>query len=177
MTIKNDVLKKPTQRNPVAFGMAEMLASELTSFLNTPAIERNIASVHKHGATSTQIQAIVQGGTEELGFTNEKKHLFKGYPVPSLRPDFFVKIDDTGILLEVERGKTTANNMDLLDLWKCHICEQAEYLFLLVPNKRHAQKGTGTKPYKQVQKRLSTFFRPGNYVNVEAVFLFGYGEA
>lgn len=177
MTIEIDVLKKPTQRNPSAFCLAEILASELTLFLRTPAIERAIAVIHRHGATSTEIQAIVLPGAGELGFMSEKKHLFKEYPVPSLRPDFYVNIEDTGILLEVERGKTTANNMDLLDLWKCHICEHAEYLFLLVPNKRHAEKGNGTKPYKQVQKRLSTFFKPCNYVNVEAVFLFGYGEA
>ena len=40
---------------------------------------------------------------------------------------------DTGIILEVERGKTTINNMDLLDFWKCHICAHADYLFLMVP--------------------------------------------
>lgn len=39
----------------------------------------------------------------------------------------------SGIILEVERGKTLMNNMDLLDMWKCHICEHARYLFSIVP--------------------------------------------
>jgi hypothetical protein len=30
-------------------------------------------------------------------------------------------------------GKALANNMDLLDLWKCHICREAHHLFLVVP--------------------------------------------
>ena len=28
--------------------------------------------------------------------------------------------------MEVEREKTTINNMDLLDVWKCHICEKCK---------------------------------------------------
>ena len=43
------------------------------------------------------------------------------------------RVGSSGILLEVERGKTTINNMDFLDFWKCHLCEHAHYLFLLVP--------------------------------------------
>ena len=31
-------------------------------------------------------------------------------------------------MAEVERGKTTINNMDLLDSWKCHIYQDASYL-------------------------------------------------
>ena len=47
--------------------------------------------------------------------------------------------------MEVERGKTTTNNMDLLDIYKCHICEEANHLFLFVPievshTKKHIQK-------------------------------------
>ena len=42
-------------------------------------------------------------------------------------------IGESGIILEVERGKTTINNMDLLDFWKCHICSYAHGLYLLVP--------------------------------------------
>ena len=43
--------------------------------------------------------------------------------------------------MEVERGKTVLNNMDLLDVWKCHICESANYLFLIVPQMRHDGAG------------------------------------
>jgi hypothetical protein len=63
--------------------------------------------------------------------------------------------------------------MDLYDLWKCHICRHAEYLFLVVPkNLPHTPKA-----FERVHTRLSYFFDPGrpkNYVNVGAVFLFGY---
>ena len=177
MPIEHHVHKKKSHRDLGAFAEVESVASEFLLFLRTPPIEQAIALVHKLGATSTEIQAVVHPGLEDLGFTPERKKLFKGYPVPALRPDFYKKVGESGILLEVERGKTTANNMDLLDLWKCHICEHAEFLFLLVPNKRHSTKGNGTRPYAQVKKRLSTFFEVRNYVDVEAVFLFGYGEA
>ena len=40
--------------------------------------------------------------------------------------------------MEVERGKTTTNNMDLLDIYKCHICEEANHLFL--SHKKHIQE-------------------------------------
>ena len=46
---------------------------------------------------------------------------------------YYLDLDETGIILEVERGKTTINNMDLLDFWKCHICVHAHYLILVVP--------------------------------------------
>ena len=66
---------------------------------------------------------ILPFATKELGFENEKKGLFKDYKVAGLRPDYFHPT--AGILLEVERGKTHMNNMDLLDMWNCHICNQA----------------------------------------------------
>lgn len=177
MPIEHHVFKKSIHRDASVFSEVSDIAEAFTQFLRRPEIEHEISNVHKHGATSTEIQKIVLPGATTLGFTTEKKQLFNGYSVPALRPDFYRKVGTTGILLEVERGKTTANNMDLLDLWKCHICEHADFLFLLVPNKRHAQNGNGTKPYTQVKKRLSTFFESHNYVNVEAAFLFGYGDA
>lgn len=176
MPIEHHVLKKSSQRDANAFIEVSAIAEAFTQFLRTPETERAMSIVHKHGATSTEIQAIVCPAAEKLGFASEKKKLFKQYSVPALRPDFYMQVGPTGILLEVERGKTISNNMDLLDLWKCHICECADFLFLLIPNKRHAENGNGTRPYAQVKKRLSTFFESQNYVNVEAVFLFGYGE-
>ena len=158
MSIERHVLKKSNQYDANVFIKVSAIADDFAQFLRTPEIENAISEVHKHGATSTQVQAIVCPGAEKLGFANEKKKLFKQYSVPALRPDFYMQIGTTGILLEVERGKTLTNNMDLLDLWKCHICEHADFLFLLVPNKRHAATGNGTRPYVQVKKRLSTFF-------------------
>jgi len=72
-----------------------------------------------------------------------------------------------------ERGKTISNNMDILDFWKCHICVHADYLFLIVP-KRRQSKRRDSSPFQYVQKRITAFFDPPNYVNVNAVHLFGY---
>ena len=82
---------------------------------------------------------------------------------------------DGGILLEVERGKTTINNMDLLDLWKCHICREANVLFLFVPSElRQNESMSPRREFATVSSRLESFFEPGNETNVEALFLFGY---
>jgi hypothetical protein len=174
MTVELSVFRKTKPRSFETFVDVEQLAQRFLVFLNSAEIQEGIAEVHQVGASSAEIQNTILPGTQQLGFTPEKKGLFQAYAVPALRPDYYLQVRDTGILLEVERGKTTTNNMDLLDLWKCHICEHAEYLFLLVPQVRPTLKGSNTRPFKQVQSRLGTFFRPNNYVNVEAVFLFGY---
>ena len=78
-------------------------------------------------------------------------------------------------LLEVERGKTTINNMDLLDVWKCHSCRHANYLFLFVPRELRQNEHTAPRrEFATVAKRLGTFFEPRNYTNVYALWLFGY---
>lgn len=83
--------------------------------------------------------------------------------------------DNEGILLEVERGKTTINNMDFLDLWKCHICKHANYLFLMVPQElRQNSNMSPRKEFQTVCVHMASFFIPGNYINVDAVFVFGY---
>ena len=80
----------------------------------------------------------------------------------ALRPDFYRPLGKSGIILEVERGKILANNMDLLDLWKCHVCAQADFLYLIVPVERQSEKGRVTKAFDSVLRRLSTFFEPSN---------------
>ena len=81
----------------------------------------------------------------------------------------------TGIILEVERGKTTINNMDLLDFWKCHICEHAAYLFLMVPTElRQNATMSPRREFVTVGNRLESFFVPGNYTNVRGLVLMGY---
>ena len=174
MSVKFDILKKSEVQSSEDFAEVSALANKFRELLNNPQIENEIASVHCLGGLSTQIQAAVLPGAEALGFTSEKAGLFNDYAVSALRPDYYKKTRHSGVLLEVERGKTISNNMDILDFWKCHICDNANYLFLLVPQMRHAKNGRPTYPYKQVKDRLSTFFIPKNYVNVEGVFLFGY---
>ncbi len=124
--------------------------------------------------SSAEVQAAFLPFALELGFTSEAKGLFLEYE-NKLRPDYYRQVGDSGILLEVERGKTTTNNMDLLDFWKCHLCRSADYLFLLVPQAlKHNDSMTPKKEYNSVVKRLNTFFVPGNETNVRAVHIFGY---
>jgi hypothetical protein len=156
------------------FAVASLLADQLKDHLGSEKVCAEISQHHKLNATSHQIQAILNEEVLSLGFQSEKRGLFRGYKVAALRPDFYRPIGQSGIILEVERGKTLANNMDLLDLWKCHLCAHADFLFLIVPVARPSLNGKTLKVFDGVVRRLSTFFEPQNYVNVEAVFIFGY---
>src|SRR5438132_12705468 len=90
-------------------------------------------------------------------------------------PNYFCAVGDTGILLEVERGKTTTNNMDFLDFWKCHVCPRANYLFLLVPQQlRHNDSMRPKREFAAVERRLSSFFHVRNATNVRACFVYRY---
>ncbi len=174
MPIEFALLKKKDVENLESFKRANAIAEELRLFLDQAETQQQIKERHVLGASSVLIQELVLSKAAALGFENEKTGLFTNYAVPALRPDYFCRLGDSGILLEVERGKTTTNNMDLLDFWKCHICEHAEYLFLVVPQARPSANGTVLRHFRHVQKRLGVFFEPKNYVNVNAVFLFGY---
>jgi len=85
--------------------------------MESDAIYSAIQRVHRLGGKSQEIQAVLEADLEALGFNSERKGLFEDYVVSGLRPDFYRPVDDSGILVEVERGKTITNNMDLLDLW------------------------------------------------------------
>jgi hypothetical protein len=147
-------------------------AKLLYDFLKKPEIRKNIAEKHKLNTSSKEIQKIISPKVQEFGFESEKNGLFKDY---QLRPDYYKKLNEnTGIIIEVERGKTLANNMDLLDVWKCHTCKEANYLFLIVPILRQTKKGKPTKVYENVIGRLQSFFLKENYINVDAIFIFGY---
>jgi hypothetical protein len=150
------------------------IAQRLRNYLGMEPVLSAIKEVHKLHGLSQQIQSLLEKELLEIGFTTEKKGLFSGCPVPSLRPDFYMKVGESGILVEIERGKTIANNMDLLDMWKCHLCTEAHFLFLVVPCVRRNQKDQATRPFDRASKRLAPFFQRENYVNVEAVYLFGY---
>lgn len=174
MPIQYSVLKKRELGEPEVFDSVNSIAEQLRAHLDQSTTQALLKERHVIGASSAAIQEIILNESQRLGFHSERKGLFSDYEVTALRPDYFCSIGNTGILLEVERGKTIANNMDLLDLWKCHICSHADYLFLVVPQVRPTAKGGSTQQFSHVAKRLSPFFQIGNYVNVEAVFLFGY---
>lgn len=150
------------------------LADRLTAALRSERVEERIAEVNIPRASSAEVQAAFLEEARSLGFRDEKTGLFAGYE-SALRPDYHLELDGTGIILEVERGKTTINNMDLLDFWKCHICEHADYLFLLVP--RELRQNDSMRPRREfstVLRRLATFFEPGNLTNVRGLVLIGY---
>ena len=168
------VLRKHESRLELELAEAMLLAGHLSSRLASDPVREAIRSVHVVGGHSQAVQEILRQDLEDLGFENEKTRLFAQMPVPALRPDFYRSIGRSGIIAEVERGKTITNDMDLLDLWKCHICPVADFLFLIVPIERRSESGTTIKAFDQASRRLATFFKPQNYVHVEAVFLFGY---
>ncbi len=79
MPIEHHVFKKSIHRDASVFSEVVNIAEAFTQFLRTPEIEHEISNVHKHGATSTEIQKIVLPRATELRFTSEKKQLFSRY--------------------------------------------------------------------------------------------------
>jgi hypothetical protein len=150
------------------------IADRLFVHLREPSVVDAILEANQPGRSSAAVQEVFLEQARELGFRDESKGLFKEY-ASALRPDYFMPLDGTGIILEVERGKTTINNVDLLDFWKCHICVSADYLFLLVPRElRQNETMSPRREYVTVAKRLATFFEAGNYTNVRGLCLLGY---
>jgi hypothetical protein len=151
------------------------IARRLLTHLNSPDALRSISTANRPGVSSHEIQRVFREFVYTLGFIDESRGLFEGYETSALRPDYFLRLNDTGILLEVERGKTTINNMDLLDFWKCHLCTHAHYLFLVVPRAlRQNPTMSPRNEFASVAKRLGAFFQPRNRTNVRGLFLFGY---
>jgi hypothetical protein len=151
------------------------IAAKSHEQLEQPHAQSLILAANSPGSSSALVQAAVLEAATPLGFQSEAKGLFASYLTSALRPDYFLPIGESGILLEVERGKTTINNMDLLDFWKCHLCEHANYLFLMVPQElRQNQTLSPRREYQTVVRRLASFFTPDNYTNVHGLFVFGY---
>ncbi len=60
--------------------------------------------------------------------------------------------------------------MDLLDIYKCHICEEANHLFLFISIEVRHTKNI----YKSVCKKMENFFYEENYLNIDSATVFGY---
>lgn len=149
------------------------LAEKLLDRMNEPGPRAALVAANMPGKSSDGVKDVLAPFLLGLGFEPEKVGLFDD---SAARPDFFLKVGRSGILLEVERGKSTINNMDLLDFWKCHLCLHAHYLFLLVPQElRQNDADPPTKPYNAVVRRLAPFFADRrNYTNVRGLWVFGY---
>ena len=157
------------------FSEVKKIGDELFYFLQKKEIEKAFQKANSPGNSSSVVQNVFLEKALELGFQSEKKNLFSNIPTTNLRPDYYKKIKDSGIIIEVERGKTIMNNMDLLDMWKCHLCLHADHLFLFVPNDlKHNHNSSTYDCFKKVSDRLSPFFKKPNFVNVNSLWLFGY---
>ena len=87
------------------------VSGQVREILKNQKVKDSIAEVHKFGASSHTVQKSILDQMESLGFVSEKKGLFASYKVSGIRPDYFRNMEGGGILFEVERGKTIANNM------------------------------------------------------------------
>jgi hypothetical protein len=159
----------------VEYSTVDAIADALFMHLQSPSVADLIMEANQPGRSSADIQSVFLAHAQALGFRDESRGLFSEYLSSALRPDYYLPLEETGIILEVERGKTTIDNMDLLDFWKCHICRHAHYLILLVPTQlRQNPTMTARNEFATVKKRLSSFFEERNYTNVRGLFLFGY---
>lgn len=154
----------------------DQIANKLLNHLNNEQVLQKIHLANQPGKASSRVQDTFVEFATSLGFQSEAKGLFNEYANSSLRPDYYMDLGGkNGILIEVERGKTTINNMDLLDMWKCHLCEHANFLFLMVPKElRQNEKMSPRKEFLTVSKRLESFFYSQNYTNVLGLYIFGY---
>jgi hypothetical protein len=155
------------------------LAQHLRTHLERSSSAINVAHVHR--ASSSAIQRIVSELLfTELGFREEVVLTPQDGFVTQARPDFFYRLGPgRGVLAEVERGGTTTNNHDLKDLWKAHIAEDAQHLFLVVPNANWNESGAAREhPYRRVLGRVGAFFgTPRREIDVLSAHVFGYGKS
>lgn len=128
--------------------------------------KKQIIALNNLGTNSKVIEDFLKEILEKQGYKYEtKQNLF--------RPDYIKFLNKGKILVEVERGKTINNNMDLLDFWKCHICCKIGCLILIVPEKV-PRKNKSQLIYKTVIRRMRSFFIKENYCNVKAIAIIDY---
>lgn len=164
-------------RSSAEFAEVSRIARALHQHLNTPDAQALLAEANRPGASSALVQAAFLAEAQRLGFQHEAQGLFGDYRNRHVRPDYHLPLPQhvTGILMEVERGKTTINNMDFLDFWKCHLCPHAHHLFMLVPQElRQNEQMAPRREFTAVCNRMSSFFEPRNYTNVRSLWVFGY---
>ena len=162
-------------KDTTQYAFVDKIASSLHEHLCKPDVYKKLCEANQPGNSSSKVQDVFLEHATQIGFKSEKKGLFSDVPTSGLRPDYFLGLNDTGIILEVERGKTIMNNMDLLDFWKCHICHHANNLFLMVPKQlTHNKNKKPYNTYNMCVDRMSPFFDEGKYTNVQSLFIYGY---
>jgi hypothetical protein len=157
------------------FSDVERIGNELFEHCNTDVSSKDFEIANLPGNSSAKVQDVFLDKALQLGFQSERRNLFNSISTSNLRPDYYRKIGKSGIIIEVERGKTIMNNMDMLDMWKCHLCDVANHLFLFVPSE--LKHNAASKPYdcfRIVSNRMEPFFESKNYTNVHSLWIFGY---
>jgi hypothetical protein len=142
------------------YSKIEETGNALFEYCKMPEVRARFNEANFPGSSSAKVQEVFLEKALELGFQSEKKQLFQTIPTSNLRPDYYKKVDRSGIIIEVERGKTIMNNMDMLDMWKCHLCTNANHLFLFVPNAlQHNNNATPYDCFNIVANRMAPFFK------------------
>src|SRR4051812_344175 len=75
------------------------IASKLVTHLNRPAAQEKLAAANLPGSSIALVQAAFLPFARRTGFVSESTGLFAGYPTSALRPDYFLRLGRTGILL------------------------------------------------------------------------------
>lgn len=152
-------------------------AQDLRDFIDRQAVQIDIT--HIHGAQSRAIQALMEVLLLEIGFREEHVLQPQDGFVTRARPDFFLPLgNNRGVLAEVERGGTVNNNHDLKDIWKAHIAEEAQHLFLIVPVSNFKSDGSAReRPFQRVTHRAKSFFGDERrQIDIVSLHVFGYGR-
>lgn len=170
--VRSNLSPVETAEVAIVDGLADRLTTHLQSNIEV------LAALHVYGAQSKKIQDTVGALLEhELGFGSEIVLTPQDGLVTRARPDFFLDLGSgRGIIAEVERGGTTANNHDLKDLWKAHVSINTQHLFLVVPEELRNENGNvRERPYPKVVRRMGAFFGdPRREIDVLSVHVFGY---
>lgn len=157
-------------------GAVDALAQHLLGHMHS-SVEL-IAALHVYGAQSKAIQdSVGELLCGRLDFRSEVVLMPQHGLVTRARPDFFFALSEgRGVIAEVERGGTTANNHDLKDMWKAHVAPNAHHLFLIVPEElKNAAGFVRERPFPKVVRRLGAFFGdPRREVDVLSAHVFGY---
>jgi hypothetical protein len=131
----------------------DQLAANLRGSLES--IAEQIFAVHIHNAQSKAVQDLVAERLRvDLEFAEERILDPQQGFVSRARPDWYFDLGGgRGVLAEVELGGTVTNNHDLKDLWKTHMAEEAQHLFLIVPVQNVNQAGAAReRPFLRVRR-------------------------
>lgn len=158
--------KVVTPMHRVAAAAAGLIAHRLSELWGSS----DYIDATAHGASSQKIQHLIGANLATLGFQPE---VTSRVGLAEFRADFALVDGQDGVLVEIERGKTTDNNMDMLDLWKAHVHGTAHHLILVVPVWYRTTKQV-KRSFANVCRRMSPFFEAGFETNVHSLHVVGY---